>query len=517
MADYPHPPIQYKEMRERIRTGLPCNEARQLWWPILVKTGYHQSVDQVPDIPGLARKRWTWALQSLHGNDDPVDVNLEWNEMEEGEVAKEVMQMLIRQYHMPEPGLVASLVRTLSAVLSNRAILFSTCCDIMGRPGWFISPEPASHRLKLFTFRELGKRIIPQTYSQLDAIGALTDTYLNIILVDMMAPVLTPEQCNKVLDAYLIDGVKTLYRYGLGLFKMFKDQIKKKVYKTGEQFWSAMRAYHLGGIDFQQLSDLSLDNHRSVFQRSTVPPRTKLAAIELKAREALGETLREPLGLDYDPAMIGESSSTGNEGINPSDSLILDSTACSTLNSFLPPSTRMEGMDLTFSTYNDGWSFFNLYEMVEHLSPCVILLRTVETDAILGMYMSTPIAPPSMDVRGDGQCFCFRLDGPNAAKFPWTSPEEKIGSSTLVTATQFAHCTPTYMAFGGSNQHGTNALRIDSDLSQASSGPSDTYDNPPLAPEEPRQPFQVQNVEVFCGRSSMAKHGRSKSVPRKDR
>lgn len=168
-----------------------------------------------------------------------------------------------------------------------------------------------------------------------------------------------------------------------------------------------------------------------------------------------------------------------------------------------------------FATANDGWSFTNFYEMLEHLAPCIVVCKSAETGALFGMYMSVAVSPPSVDVRGDGDCFCFRLDGPNAAKYPWKPPEEKIGLSDIATTSQFAHCTHQYLAFGGSQEFCTNAIRIDSDLLSGSTGPSDTYDNPSLVPEE-KSPFRMGDIEVYCGRTLVTKSGREKSVPRKD-
>lgn len=41
---------------------------------------------------------------------------------------------------------------------------------------------------------------VVQTYTVLDAIGALTDSFLNIIVVDMMTPILLPEQVDKIVS-----------------------------------------------------------------------------------------------------------------------------------------------------------------------------------------------------------------------------------------------------------------------------------------------------------------------------
>ena len=54
-----------------------------------VKVKYKQNVDNPPDVNSSAIKRYTWAMQSLAGNKDPVEVNLEYSE-DSNEVAVEV-------------------------------------------------------------------------------------------------------------------------------------------------------------------------------------------------------------------------------------------------------------------------------------------------------------------------------------------------------------------------------------------------------------------------------------------
>lgn len=515
--DYPRAPITFPQMREFVRTGLHSTEARRYWWPILVKVKYKQNVTNPPDVNSTATKRYTWAIQSINGNKDPVDVNLEYrDESAAEEICMEVLQLLVRQYHMPEPGTLEPFVRHVSRVITNNAICFSLCCDFLDRPGWYISPDAMSHRLKLHTFKELIKRFMIQTYTVLDGIGALADRYLNIILVDMMTPILQPEQVDKIMDGYLIDGVKTLYRYGLALLKMFKKQIKSNTYKSGAEFWDAMKQYRNGGIDFEELKAFALeDKGKSLLKKKIIPSRSAIGAIEEEGKIKLGDFLRDPLDLPFslsDGAVVV----SGEEGVRCSDSKILDPISTNTLNSFLPLTYRMEGFELMFATYNDGWSFTNFYEMLDKLSPCIIVCKTAETGSLFGMFMSVAVSPPSVDVRGDGDCFCFRLDGPNAAKYPWKPPEERIGMSDVSTTSQFAHCTNDYLAFGGSQEFCTNAIRIDSDLLSGSTGPSDTYDNPTLVPEEKNNPFRVGDIEVYCGRTLVNKLGRSKSVPRKD-
>lgn len=287
---------------------------------------------------------------------------------------------------------------------------------------------------------------------------------------------------------------------------------------------------------------------------------------------------------------------------------LLDIFMARRLHSFLPATIQMEGLKLKFSTYSHGWNLSTLYAMVENFYPCLILFKTVELEAVFGVYISCNISPPSNQIRGDGGCFVFRLDGPNGACYRWpflntshqglsggvergpisatlqvpsiisispnvptpsqaedtitppispeiilpnspyippsqpssdmtspplppplsTSPSSQSPAATIalssqtlqmktvkllepsvflssLTFHQFALCSYDYMAFGGSSIHGTNAIRISSDLMSCSSGHSDTYNNPALVPDEPDDPFYIADIEVFCGEHKIQK------------
>lgn len=120
-----------------------------------------------------------------------------------------------------------------------------------------------------------------------------------------------------------------------------------------------------------------------------------------------------------------------------------------------------------------------------------------ERGVILGVYLPCPLAPPTTAVRGSGEAFVFRLsDGltnPDlpalkAAKFPAVLSTKEANlraqseppSSESAAVAQFAVCASSYMSFGASAKHSTNALRIDEELRWVATGPSDTYASPPL-------------------------------------
>jgi len=104
------------------------------------------------------------------------------------------------------------------------------------------------------------------------------------------------------------------------------------------------------------------------------------------------------------------------------------------------------------------------------------------------------MSPPSTSVRGDPEAFVFRLtDGLGVAssvpsnkgfKFQSSMFNKKGGvvppGSDGASLAQYAVCASSYMSFGASAKHSTNAIRIDEELRWVATGPSDTFASPPL-------------------------------------
>ena len=116
----------------------------------------------------------------------------------------------------------------------------------------------------------------------------------------------------------------------------------------------------------------------------------------------------------------------------------------------------------------------------------------------------------------------------DAVKYPWTcmkskEEESSIGTDkkktdTTTTAagsvqafhgtiTQFAVFSPTYMSFGASESQGTNAIRVDSNLSTCHCGPSDTYSNSAysILGGKENVSFAIDTVEVYSDHHSYHK------------
>jgi len=102
--------------------------------------------------------------------------------------------------------------------------------SVQGRAGMF------------YTFREMLNAFSPKTYSTLFGIGALEDSYLDLLFTDLFVEILPEEFVLIMLDAFFLEGVKILFRYGLAIIKGYKAQIKAGEYTTAGNFWLSVKA-----------------------------------------------------------------------------------------------------------------------------------------------------------------------------------------------------------------------------------------------------------------------------------
>jgi hypothetical protein len=216
-------------------------------------------------------------------------------------------------------------------------------------------------------------------------------------------------------------------------------------------------------------------------------------------------------------------------------SKIIPESSVPILYSHIPETERDDPYFLAFATHIDGWSIKTLCERIGKYSPVILLLKTLNTETIIGSFIRTALGPPCQEFKGDGTSFVFRLSGEKDSVFyhcpqierpevqevqekiekqnsqenlealpqeslPPPLPPSSPAPMLIGTATEYAFLSREYVAFGGSEGCGTNAIRIFDDLSSASSGPSDTYQNKDsLAPLEDKISFKISEIEIYCG------------------
>ncbi len=162
-----------------------------------MKVASKQTLEEFPNIELLSKRRYLWAItrnnDEMKSNHEVNEVSMEMTPQDSDAIAREVLNLLSEQYGSDTQVLVISLIHIIANVISNKAILFSLCCDIYDRPGWFLSTSVSIHRYKLHVFRELLQASIPKTYDVLKDIGALEEKYLNLIFVDFFNSLIPQE------------------------------------------------------------------------------------------------------------------------------------------------------------------------------------------------------------------------------------------------------------------------------------------------------------------------------------
>ncbi|CAE7813208.1 unnamed protein product, partial [Symbiodinium microadriaticum] len=194
-------------------------------------------MEDLPDVIALARKRIIHFEETCPENRQSavslsVPIDFSWGEDKSGNIAHNVVRLLVSDpaVDMEDPGLVQPFAKHISQIVANTAICYTMCCDLLLQPQWYLNASIMNHRCKLLVFKELVKRRMARTFDILISLGAMEDSHLNLIFVDMFSTIFPSAMVNRVVDMYLLDGVKVLYRYGLALFKMHKKAIKEGVF-----------------------------------------------------------------------------------------------------------------------------------------------------------------------------------------------------------------------------------------------------------------------------------------------
>ena len=437
------------------------------------------------------------SLFELNTQDDRVD---------------EILILLGGQYDIIEPGLLKPVLAMLTMFLPSPEVIFSTACDILDRQDWFISHNAAKHRMKLYSFRLLVVNFLPKYAEDLLKIDAFDENFLNFIFVDFFCSLLPIPEAAKIFDAFLLEGYKVLFRFGLALIFLCKTFIG--TCKTGIEFWNYVRQQCLNNeITWARLCLTAYTSGKSslidkLSSKSISLTRATILHYELEAKLALGEKLRGPLNLNFRNLFQMKNPSMAEDFAI--ESKILDSKTSERLRMFLPSVNVLEGFKLVFSTTNDGWNLSTLYAKAENLNPCILLVRTLQTSSVVGVFITSAISPPSESIRGDGNCFVCRLDGPEAACYRWigkkilTSSQTHNRGNKTATKDQFAIFSESHIMIGGSADYGENALFIDSELSSCHFGVSDTFGNPQLASNGVNgRAATIADIELFCGTRSV--------------
>ncbi|XP_028990901.1 TBC1 domain family member 24 [Betta splendens] len=334
----------------------------------------------------------------------------------------------------------------------------------------------------------------------------------------------------RVLDVYLVEGYKILYRVAVALLKFYRK------HKAAAQ----------GGQDSQQQDSGKVKADIQAFIRgigSTVTPDKlleKAFSIRLFSRKEINLLqLTNEKSLHQKGITVKQKRQNVQLALNPDtfSSEIVSAKEMRDIWSWIPERFALCQPQLLFTTSTHGCSLNRFYSHCEGHEPTLLLIRTTDGD-VCGAFLSTDWEERKrngnkLSFFGTGECFVFRLK-PEMERYEWvvirhpelassiktqdqedkTSPEDKApdnnsvlqldkGGSNLSPFLSAHHFklnsknTSMFMAgnfdsiiVGGGDG---NALYIDSDLNHGRTGSCTTFDNPPLCAET----FQVGLLEVW--------------------
>ncbi|XP_029312443.1 TBC1 domain family member 24 [Cottoperca gobio] len=341
----------------------------------------------------------------------------------------------------------------------------------------------------------------------------------------------------RVLDVYLVEGYKVLFRVAIALLKFYRK------HKSGSQ----------GGQGSQQQESDKVRDDIQAFVKgiaSTVTPDKlleKAFSIRMFSRKEITLLqLTNEKSLQQKGITVKQKRRNVQLALNPDtfSSEIVSAKEMRDIWSWIPERFALCQPQLLFTTSSHGCSLNRFYAHCEGYEPTLLLIRTIDGD-VCGAFLSSDWAERKrggnkLSFFGTGECFVFRMK-PEMERYEWvvirhpelassskTPGQEDAASSDgqnsdnnclqqaekpagdlspFLSAHHFnlnSKNTSMFMAgnfdsiiVGGGDG---NALYIDSELNHGRAGRCATFDNPPLCAES----FQVSLLETWGFQDAMA-------------
>ncbi|XP_077359619.1 TBC1 domain family member 24 [Festucalex cinctus] len=341
----------------------------------------------------------------------------------------------------------------------------------------------------------------------------------------------------RVLDVYLVEGYKILYRVAIALLKFYRK------HKAGAA----------AGLADQQQDSGKVRSDIQAFVKGIAAVVTpdklleKAFSIRLLSRKEITLLqLTNEKSLQQKGITVKQKRRNVQLALNPDtfSSEIVSAKEMREIWSWIPERFALCQPQLLFTTSTHGCSLNRFYEHCEGYEPTLLLIRTTGGD-VCGAFLSTDWEERKrggnkLSFFGTGECFVFRLK-PEMERYEWVvirhpelasavknqghgdadpsegqnsdsnslqQPEKPLGElSPFLSARHFnlnSRNTSMFMAgnfdsiiVGGGEG---NALYIDSELNHGRTGCCTTFDNPPLCAES----FQVSLLESWGFQDAMA-------------
>ncbi|XP_056102183.1 TBC1 domain family member 24-like isoform X2 [Rhinichthys klamathensis goyatoka] len=280
----------------------------------------------------------------------------------------------------------------------------------------------------------------------------------------------------RVLDVYLMEGYKVLYRVALALLSLYKVSVSSRVAHVD---------------DFRQDMKSFVEN---VARHSTIDALLQRAfKIQLPTRNQLTYLFNANKHALIHKDIHNKSSYQAMDFQNFSSSVVTE-TEMRVVWAWIPERFALFNPVQLFSTNAHGRSLSLFYSKVEGHDPTVLLLKTADEELRPGMerYQRTVLQISGMSEKSDQTLSASsrintHVDRPTAA-----SQDQRYKSSSFCTLSTFKFMAgdDETLFIGGDGGH---ALNLQADLTAGYSESCDTFESPPLC----RRSFKIQSLEVW--------------------
>ncbi|XP_070536041.1 GTPase-activating protein skywalker-like [Ptychodera flava] len=282
----------------------------------------------------------------------------------------------------------------------------------------------------------------------------------------------------RVMDCYLVEGIKILYRVALAIIILYKKHMQGTPQGSAESntHTSAMKNF---------VSNMPVTPGKLLKTSFKIKGLSRSVIYKYQQRHEVN--LRKAGG--------GRKPPTDQDGITPLqipdiNSSIVNHSQLQTIWRWLPQRIALCKPVLLFTTEEHGSSITAMFNRCEDEEPTILLVKTT-SGKVFGSYLSTrwrarQSREKDSSYFGTGECFVFSLV-PEEQKYAWVG----IHGETISRASSlFMRAEADSIAIGGG---GGDAIYIYDGLHKGMTFRSETFNNPPLCETD----FICQVVEII--------------------
>ena len=333
----------------------------------------------------------------------------------------------------------------------------------------------------------------------------------------------------RIMDSYLLEGEKVLFRVCFAILSYFVRHIKSK----SSSWTGSIKQRGLQGAFIHFCKEIPVTPNSLLnkgfryrnFSKASIDKFTIIVEADLKAK-ADGELYLADVS-SFTSDNKNRTTVSDVRGDIPDASLleslssILSYKQIVTIWKWIPDRITMNGTPpcLAYSTDNDGFSLKTFYNKTEVYEPTVLVIKTVAGE-IFGAYCSTSWAERNAkDDKGSrqvyfgtGESFLFSFalsnqssngqeqngteETTNGIRYPWifadsSKIDESLSKQERHARELFLSGQHDMISIGGGSGNG---IYLDSTLDYGKTETCLTFNNPPLCNEKD---FQIATIEVF--------------------